>query len=311
MRTAMVAAGALALCSITCVAGPLRVALLGFDDATGSKPDPALVGTVDHGSLAEKGTDLLSKALLAQGSFVLIDRRDFISGVTRYTPKEIAEGLPRPSFIRAAQLLNADAVLGGSLASLSTGKQKVNQGGFQTELTVLSLRLTLRALDSVDGSVIAVANGTAQREFRQSEKVQTVLGEEDLLQMMEGALAQAVPELAQALTKRAGSAARPKVIVGIDATDNPAIVEIDGVLVGTTPITDLAVYQGDHTLRVSRPGYETIGKRVVLDRNLQIRVPMFRSNLSAEEKKALFEKADVKVFLTNGKPDILIHELAN
>ncbi|MGQ9661883.1 MAG: PEGA domain-containing protein [Kiritimatiellia bacterium] len=290
-------------------AAPLRVTVLDFEDTTGSKPDPALGGTINTGLLAKKAADLLCKVLVARKEFVLIDRRDFVAKLERSTPRELAEGLPRPGFIQAAQLLGADAVLGGNLTSFSTSRETVNLGGYKTDLVKLAMRVTVKALDAVDGSVIALTDGSAEESFRQTDAVKTSIGEEDVLKLMEQALAKTIPQIAEALANRQAAPPRAKVTINVDTTANPSLVEIDGVLVGTTPLTELAVYQGEHTIKVSRPGYETMTKRLVLDKNLQISVPMFRTDLSAEEKKALLEKAEMKIYLFNGKPDILIQEL--
>jgi hypothetical protein len=309
MKQSLALIGILCLAPVLVHAAPLRVALLDFEDETGAKPDAATAGIMDTRVLARKGIDLLAKQLAEPKTFTLIDRRDFIAKLQQSSPKEILEGSPRPAFIQAAQLLGATAVLGGSLSSFSTGKEKVNQGGYKVELTRLSLRVTVRALDAVDGAVIAIADGVTERSFRQTEAVQTQLGEEDILKMMEDALAKAVPTLTQALSDHQAAAARPKIELQIDATENPALVEIDGVLVGATPITGLAVYQGDHTLTLSRPGYVTMTRRIVIERPLRIQVPMLRTDLTVEERQRILDKAQMKVFLTNGKPDLWIQEL--
>lgn len=291
-------------------AAPLRVALLDFEDDTGSTADTGTAGVVNPQTLARKGIDLMSKQLLDQKQFSLIDRRDFISKLQQSTPKEIMEGHPRPAFIQAAQLLGASAVLGGSLSSFSTSKEVYNLGGNRTDLTKLSMRVTIRALDVVDGSVIAIVDGVAEQSFRQTDSVQRTLGEEELLVMMESAINKTIPKLTAALAAHESSGQRPKIAINVDTTDNPALVEIDGILVGTTPAIGLEVYQGDHTLTVSRPGYVTMAKRIIVDRKFQITVPLLRTDLTVEERKAVLEKAQMKILVTNGKPDILVQTLA-
>jgi len=311
MNRLMLSIGLCVLCPFLLSAAPLRIALLDFEDATGAKPDAALGGTINTATLAGKGVDLLAKQLLEQKDFTLIDRRDFVSKLQKATPREIAEGVPRPAFIQAAQLLGAGAVLGGSLTTFSTGKEKQTQAGFSAELTKLSLRVTVRALDAIDGSVIAVADGVQEKEVRQTDAVKTEIGEEDVLTMMEQALAKAVPKVTKALSERQASAQRERVKVNVASTDDPALVEIDGVLVGATPMEGLEVYQGDHTISISRPGYVTMTKRLVLDKNFAVKVPMLRTDLTADERKAIMEKAEIKAYITNGKPDILIQEIGN
>lgn len=309
MKTTLVSTLLASILPLMTTAAPLRVALLDFEDDTSSKADVGTTGVINTGTLARKGVDLMSKQLLDQKTFNLIDRRDFISKLQQATPAEIMAGHPRPAFIQAAQLLGATAVLGGSLSSFSTSKEKYNLGENRTELTKLSMRVTVRALDVVDGSVIAVVDGVAEQSFRQTDAMQSTLGEEELLVLMENAIAKTIPKLNAALTRHQGAEQRPKAILNVDATENPALVEIDGILVGATPITGLEVYQGDHTLTVSRPGYVTMAKRIVVDRKFQITVPMLRTDLTVEERKQILDKAQMKVFLSNGKPDILIQNL--
>lgn len=300
----------LALVPFVALAAPLRVALLDFEDDTGSKPDAGTAGVVNTATLAKKGVDLMSKQLMDQKNYILIDRRDFIAKLQQATPKEIKEGQPRPAFIQAGQMLGASAVLGGSLSSFSTSREKYNLGGIKTDLTKLSLRVTLRALDVVDGSVIALVDGVAEQSFRQTDSVQTTLGEEDILTLMESAIAKSIPKLNAALTQHQTTGQRPKAVLNIDSTSNPALVEIDGILVGTTPVLGLEVYQGDHTLTISRPGYVTMAKRIMVDRKFQVTAPMFRTDLTAEERKEILDKAQTRVYLSNGRPDILVQEIS-
>lgn len=292
-------------------AAPLRVALIDFDDQTGSRPDVSVAGVVDTTALARKAIDLAAKQLVEQKNLSLIDRRDFIAKLQQTSPKELLAGQPRPGYIQAAQLMGASVVLGGSLSSFSTGKETYTLGGTITELTKLSLRVTMRALDAVDGTVIAVADGVSEQPFRQTDTVRTQLGEEEILKLMEAAIAQAMPKLNEGIARHQAATQRPKAVLNIDSTDNPALVEIDGVLVGTTPVVGLEVYQGDHTLTISRPGYVPMAKRIVVDRKFQVSVPMLRTDLTADEKKQLLEKAQMRMYITNGKPDILVQELGD
>ena len=157
-----------------------------------------MIGPIDTAALAAKGIDLTARQLMDQKGFVLIDRRDFIEKLQKSTPRELMEGQPRPAYIQAAQLLGASAVLRGSLSSFSTHKETYTLEGSKPELTKLSLRITLRALDVVDGSVISIAEGIADQSFRQTATQQTQLGEEDLLKLMEVAITQAIPKLTTA-----------------------------------------------------------------------------------------------------------------
>ena len=283
-------------------AAPIRVALMDFQDQTGMKADAALGGGMAPGALADKGLYLLGQQLLDQESFSLIDRRDFMSQVEKLRPKNQGEKTPtKPSFIQAAQALRADVVLRGSLLSFSTGKEVVDQGGYKTEFFTLSLRVSIEALDSVDGSVVAMVDGAAQDKFRQTDSHYTELSEDDTIRLMEKAIGTATPKLISALQgKTSKLESRPKVKLSVKTSADPALVEIDGLLVGTSPIQNLELYQGDHVLTVGKGGYRDITKRIMFEKSTEIEVPMMRTELSADEMKDILEKARLSVTSVNG-----------
>lgn len=293
------------MAALTGFAAPIRVALMDFDDQTGKGPDPAL-GRVEPAALAAKGAFLLAKQLLGREGFVLIDRRDFMAQIEQLRPTDAGAPTPtRPSFIQAAQALNADAVLRGALMGFSSGKRVVNQGGYKTEFNTLSVRVGVEALDPVDGSVIATADGAASGDFRQTEASYSELSEDEIVTLMEKAVAGATPALVEALgAKAAREEARPKVKISIKTDADPALVEVDGILVGTTPVQGLAVYQGDHVLTVGKPGYQDVTKRILFEKDASIEVPMLRTDLSADEWKQVLEKARLNLF--NVDPGIVI-----
>lgn len=293
-------------------ADPVRVIVVDFENQTGQRADTLLGGTIDPGALADKGVHILMEKLARDSAFVLVDRRDYIRQVEKLAPTDSGKPTPtKPTYVHAAQSLNADAILRGSLESFSTGKQVVNQGGYRTELATVSVRVNIEALDAVDGTVIAVNSGTARSGFRQTEAGYTEMSEDDALQLMEQAIQSALPGIRSALVERREKiAARPKVKLNIKTSADPALVEIDGVLVGTTPVEGLMVYQGDHVLTIGKPGYRDITKRILLEKNLEIEVPMIRSELSADEMKEILEKARLNVISVEGiEPALLIREL--
>lgn len=289
---------------------PLRVAVLEFQDQTGQKSDALLGGAVAPGAMAEKGVFVLGKLLANRPEFTLVDRRDLIDQMERLQPKDLGEATPlKPSFLQAAQAVNADLVLRGSLQALSPGKQTVNLGGQRTEQVTLAVRVGVEALDATDGTVVGMTDATIRQNFRQTAALSTELSEDDVLSMMERAVAQALPELEKALNAyQTKLAQRTRVKLTIKTTADPALVEIDGLLVGTTPIEGLEVYPGDHSLAVTKPGYQAISKKLQADRSLSLEVPMLREKLSAEELKAIYEKGQLSIYqgLT---PNILIQEL--
>lgn len=290
-------------------AQPLRVAVIDFEDQTGMRSDARMGGAIEPGAMAEKGVYLLGKNLANQEGFVLIDRRDFINQMEQLRPMDGARPTPtRPSFLHAAQALRADAVLRGNLVSLSTGKQMINQGGYQTEFQTLSLRVSLEALDAVDGAVIAVTDGVARKNVRQTQAVQTVMSEDEILELMEQAMSDAVRPMRKALEERVASQrARPTIKLSISTSADPALVEIDGILVGTTPLVDHEIYKGDHVLTIGKPGYRDITKRILFESDTRIEAPMLRTELTADEMKDVLEKMRLHVFV--GEPGLIIHTI--
>ncbi len=288
---------------------PIRAVVLDFQDQTGQRSDALLGGAIAPGAMAEKGVFLLGKTLANRPGFTLVDRRDLLSQMERLRPMDDGRATPtKPSFLQAAQALRADVVLRGSLLSLSPGKQLINQGGQQVEFSTLSVRIGLEALDANDGSVIAAQDGVARQQFRQTQQVQTSLGEDDILQLMEKALSDAAPALEKALVARAEQVrARPTVKLSIKTGADPALVELDGILIGTTPIDGFQVYKGDHVLTVGKPGYQQVTKRILLEKDTAIEVPMIREQLTAEELKEIYEKIQLKVIST--EPGLIIHTI--
>src|SRR5450759_54685 len=123
---AMVAVAA----SLAMGAEPMRVALLDFDNQASVSADAAVVGGVTPKALADKGVFVLGAVLANDPAYVLIDRRDFIAQIQSLSLTDNDKKTSvKPSFLRAAQAVNADAFLRGNLLSYSPGKEVVNQGG--------------------------------------------------------------------------------------------------------------------------------------------------------------------------------------
>ncbi|MFH0908105.1 MAG: PEGA domain-containing protein [bacterium] len=288
-------------------AAPLRVAVLDFEDATGMKSDDRLGGAIAPGALADKGVYAIGKQLVNKEGFVLIDRRDFLAQMDQIRNLDMDAPTPaRPSFLQAAQALRADVVLRGTILSLSTSKQLVNQGGYTADNSVMTLRVSVEALDAKDGTVIAVADGASKFTVRQTEALQTVLSEDDVLGMMDSALAKAIPPLEEALQARVEQLqARPTVKLTVKTTSEPAMVEIDGLLIGSTPIENFELYKGDHILSITKPGYQQITKRVLFEKDTLVEAPMLREDLTAEEKKQVLDGAHIDV-IDSSMPGLII-----
>ncbi len=291
--------------ALSAQARPVRVIMLDFADETGGTADAALTGNLNSRAFAEKGPYFLQKSLLSSPDFTLIDRRDFVRQIEQLQPRDGSDPVPgsffatrerrtplSPTFFNAARSLNGDALIQGSLLALSTSSQKINQGGYQAELTTLNLRVMLQALDTVEGDVIAVQQGKASRKFRQTSSVQNEIGENELLDLYQQAIATAVQGIKAQLKGRVnGAAAMVKIWVATSA--DPAMIELDGILLGSSPVEGAKIIRGDHTLTVSRPGFETITKKIMLSNNMKITVPMISNQLNAEERKKAFSNLNL------------------
>ncbi len=271
------------------------------------KADALQGGGIAPGAMAEKGVFVLGKTLANRPGFTLIDRRDLMEQMDKLKPMDQGEKTPtKPSFLQAAQLLRADVVLRGSILSLSSGKQMVNQGGYQADLSTLSVRIGLEALDAVDGSVIAASDGVARHSVRQTANVQTQLGEDDILMLMEKAVGEAVPAMEKALSARAEQQKqRPTIKLAIKTDADPALVELDGVLVGSSPIEEIEVYKGDHVLTISKPGYQQVTKRILFEKDARIEAPMLREQMTADEWAKIYEKASLKIIKAD--PGVIVN----
>jgi hypothetical protein len=301
-------ATAMAGAAITALAdAPIRAVVLEFQDQTGQRSDALLGGAIAPGAMAEKGVFLLGKTLANRPGFVLVDRRDLLGQMERLRPMDDGRATPiKPSFLKAAQALRADVVLRGTLLSLSPGKQLVNQGGQQVEYSTLSVRVGLEALDANDGSVIAAQDGVARRHFRQTQQLQTALSEDEILELVESAINEAAPALEKALKSRIEQArARPTVRLSVKTSADPALVELDGILIGSSPIEGFHVYQGDHVLTIGKPGFQQVTKRILLEKDTAIEIPMIREQLTADELKEIYEKIQLKVI--QAEPGLIIH----
>lgn len=285
---------------------PMRVAVLDFENRASSLPSYVPSELLSAQSLAGKGAFLVNKQLAGQEGFQLIDRRDFFDQLEKMK----TETSPDPSFLRAAQQVNADVVLRGSLLTISTSRSTVNQGGYKSTLDDVTVRVGLEALDTRDGAVLAAADGAASRRFRQTDAVQTILGEDDLLQLMAGALDETIPVIRHSLEKRQQElATKPVVKLTVSTSADPALLEIDGMLIGSTPIEGFEVYQGDHTITIGKPGYRDISKRILLANDTRIEVPMLRTELTADEIKDVLDKARVSIY-SGIEPALLIENIS-
>ncbi len=268
-------------------AAQLRVALLDTEDLASQKTDP-VTGSLQAETIARKGAPLIGKLILKNGIFNMIDRRDFTTRINHYKRPESTDRPDNSQALQAARALRADAILKSAVLSMSAENHNINQGGYNVEFKNLTIRVMVEVLDSTDGAIIAMADGTASREFRITASDSTTIGEEEILQLFEAAAAKAIPEIEGAILKRMErNAEKSRVTVSIKTLADPAMVEIDGMLVGTTPMEKMEVYAGDHVICISKPGYQEISKRVLIQKDTTLTVPMLRNELTMEELKEI------------------------
>ena len=284
-RTALMLA--IVMQALGLAAAPLRVALLDTEDLTGQKPDPML-GDLQIGAVAQKGATLIGKFIANSKTFDVIDRRDFTSRIERIRSGQ-QERLPdNATPLQAARALRADAVMKSALLNLSVERRAISQGGYNVELKYLTLRVMVEVLDTTDGAIMGMGEGSAGLDFRMTPNDTTTLGEDALLSLFESAVAKAIPELESAIQKRIEkNAERGHVALTVKTLADPAMVEIDGMLMGTTPLDKADIYAGDHIISITKPGYQTVSKRILVQKDMSLTVPMLRNELTMEEVKEI------------------------
>jgi len=134
-----------------------------------------------------------------------------------------------------------------------------------------------------------------------------VVGEDQLLDLLQNAMKKAIPVLNQSLQARlTRERSRPMVKLSVKTSADPALVEIDGILIGTTPLNNFQVYAGDHVLTVGKAGFQDVTKEMLLKTDTTIEVPIFRTKLSAEEVKEVLDKARINVVTGTIEPAVII-----
>lgn len=273
--------------TINLPAAQMRVALLDTEDLASRNTDP-VTGSLQSGAIARKGAPLIGKLILKNGIFNMIDRRDFTTRIDQHKRPDSTARSDNSPALQAARALRADAILKSAVLSLSAENRSINQGGYSTELKNLTIRVMIEILDCTDGAIIAMADGTASREFRATAADSTTIGEEEILQLFEVAVTKAIPEIEGVILKRMErNAEKSRTTVSIKTLADPAMVEIDGMLVGTTPMEKMEVYAGDHVISITKPGYQEISKRVLIQKDTTLTVPMLRNELTMEELKEI------------------------
>ena len=276
------------------MAAPLRVAVLDGIDETSGRPDGSKYIETPADSFAKKAYYLLASELTADPGMSVIDRRDLLGQVQK---SEKAGVVGAASVIRAAQMLNADMIVKPVLLVFAASKELIDIDKQATENVKLQMRISIQAISPVDGSVIAMAEGSAINSFRQTDSVKRTIGDAEAAQMMEESMKIAVPVLLHKIkANQAAIAQKPVKKLTITTDSEPALVEIDGLLVGSSPLKDYEIYEGDHAITVSKPGYRTLAKKINITKTVSIQVTMLRTVLSADEIKELASKAKINIY---------------
>lgn len=288
-----------AACSLH--AEPMRAALTDFDVLAGRKADAKTVGSLDPEQLARQGAFALGQVLLEEGGFELVDRRQLLD--------QLGKDPARPTLIRSAQQVNADVLLEGSIQSFSTRTESVSQGGHAAEFQQLQMQVGISARDTVNGAVIAMSSGSDTVNIRQTENLQVQYGESDILKLQEQAIRRAVPSLIQSIQAyRDRLDSRPLIQLSVITDQDPALVEIDGLLVGSTPMENLPVYAGDHVITVGKGGYRDVMKRIKLEQDTKLKISLIRTELTADEVQEILSGARLNAYL-GVEPALIIEHL--
>ncbi len=287
------------------MAAPLRVAVLDGLDETAGRPDASKYVETPADSFTKKAYYLLAAQLTTDPDMSVIDRRDLLGQVQK-SEKDGPAG--SASVLRAVQMLNADIMIKPVLLVFSTSKEMIDINKQTAENIKLQMKISIQALSPVDGSIVAMAEGGAINNLRQTDSVKKTIGDAEATQMMEDAMKIAVPELLQKIkANQLAVAQKPVKKLTITTDADPALVEIDGLLVGSTPLNDYEVYEGDHAIAVSRPGYRALSKKINITKNVAIQVPMLKTDLSADDIKELVSKAKVNIY-SGIEPALIIKE---
>jgi len=293
-------------CAVGVCAQPPKVAVSDFEVVSAMAADEQLAGRITKPILSNVAPLVLMENLVQDGRLKVIDRRDLLGQMAKQdelaSRVEQLGGKPsaKSDLLRAAQALGADYVIRGSVTSFSTSRRAVDLKGYQTDFLRLDLGLAIEALDVRDGTVLKLIPGKASREYRQTKELNEQIGEGDVAEMIRAAVADAGSRLASAVTEMAEAGQKqPRVRIAVTTTADPALVELDGMLIGTTPLDGVEVYSGDHVLTVGKAGYHDVVSRVQMDRDLRIQVPLLKTELSADEAAEVIKSLRFAVVVTN------------
>jgi hypothetical protein len=246
--------------------------------------------------LAVQLEDQLSSRLTGQG-LTLISRQVVSDAIAKEGEGARLDNLlsERSSALRLAQSLGAEFVVSASLSSVTREQRTFNEGGLQISSANHVLRAAYRIAELGDGGTLVGDSVRVSRNLRG-----TPTGAIESTEIYSQLVDDAVSGILKAFPAKVLQVARTEVAkpdrievsisaVPVDLTQNPlrlpdlrvgndgavakgpgaplevlltdVSIEIDGVLVGTTPAT-VPLAPGFHKLRLSRPGFRPLEQTI-------------------------------------------------
>jgi curli biogenesis system outer membrane secretion channel CsgG len=252
---------------------------------TASASDLPVIAVLDLESeevkdLGDEIADELVMQLLNSGLFDVVERNQ-LKAILQEQGLSGSGLVEMDSAIQMGQLLGAGYLLTGRVVSASAEERSFSGYGIKSKSTILTLRVSLRVLDSSTGKLVVATT---------RESSETVTQGGGLRISDTGVFSKLAVEVSKQLTQEISNSARFKkkeddspqwVDVNFESTPTSADVEVDGIFYGNAGET-LSVPGGLHIVRISLPGCEVWEKKVLLRSGAKI-------------KATLPELADIKV----------------
>ena len=197
------------------------------------------------------------------------------------------------SALRLAQTLNADYLVFAALVSLGENKTSVQAYGTAQQAVTTTLRVALRVLEGGDGAQLYGDTLAVNDKISQNAYVQTQAGDQ-LNTLLDRGAVELAGRVKGSLEKieAAKPAAAALASVTINSTVAGAAVELDGVAVGSAPGV-FQVRPGVHRMRVTKEGYATWEKSVLLADGQALTIPLEMSAAGIARKGELEEQSRV------------------
>jgi hypothetical protein len=252
---------------------------------------------------------------------VVFNAVDPVSGTA--TTTEDWKTIRNSSALNMARTLGAELLLAVAIDSMSTEIRSYSGTGVKTKTKVVTLRGSYRLLDLEQGTSIISAPLKTSRTFRESESLQIDVSDicAELLEKASDMVAKDVQAKAESIKAQATAesteikiACLSKDLQGNDLTlpdirvtedgkiisnEKPltieitATVELDGMLVGTTPCT-IKARPGAHKIRIVAPGFADYAG------NMSVSAEMKQLDFTLQMTDAGFQRwKEVRQFLLN------------